>query len=1019
MAEHTDAINLSGSVNIGVVVTGSEKAKSDLNNIDNSVNKKRKVKIDVEVNEKSQEKAQKAIDQSFIARTKNIIKLQNELKKLQDNRNSSSDKTTQKSLDIEIQKNKQLLKLQKERRKLLTPSSSAKSKASELQKQGYSERRINSRARLQQSALKTQQDAAKTAEKEAKRNQAAIDKEYKNITKKLLKAKEKVASLEGTSAVDKSNVSNAKLKAAQKEVDRLTKRRNSYKQRQNVSQSVLNEEHGKLENTQSIDSKKEDAKNLAKARVIDRTNAKIQREQEIAQKKAQREQGAEQKRWQRASETEAVKKQRSTDQSYLAHSRNIDTLNSKLSLNKAVRDYKTDNEKKQIDIENEAIEKNIALQTQRKNAVKASAEAIIKAEEESKKFEQDNLINTEKAVKLAKQQQEDAVSKKATEANKKSQKYTDGQYRQSINEQIKLENDLYKAEQNRDKNTGSKKDQYTKEVASLQTLIDYEEKYREALTATTEAKTRANAKLQKEQEKLEIKRNNSSVADIVKALTEEQKQVGDKYKKNLLGRYSEDEITGLASATGKIEAYASAVEEAKKKYQELIEYTDSHDMSSKDNQTAADKLANNLDKTLKDLGSEKFDSFNTKGSFFKSFSGNLADVRQEVNKLLSGYEEIDQATIKWSTNQKSLTYLMHDSDGVMKKFRLNLEKTADGFNARTVELGKQTGFDKLGDMISNGFSAGANGITKVVDMYASVQDMINYAKQGIDVFTEYDAALTDISYTTEGTKEQISDMGKSYVQLAKDMSTSVEDSMKVASIYANLQTSSEEVMQSVKPTLLLANATGVDASDASDQIQGILEQFDIGTDQAEHVVDVLENVSSNLKEDFGKAINNVTEGVSAVGQTAADAGFTFEQLAAMIGKVSEKTRDSGSEIGNSLKTMLTRISKASSLTDEVDNETISKAAKSLHEVGVEVYEQDGTFRNFLTILSELKEKWNDLSDSQQADDFAWVFGNKYQRTYLIAGNALESCTTIIRKLDYEGLTTQELAVHATKLLSVA
>lgn len=625
-----------------------------------------------------------------------------------------------------------------------------------------------------------------------------------------------------------------------------------------------------------------------------------------------------------------------------------------------------------------------------------------------------------KKKKQEEKKSQEEAKREAKSANKKSQKYTDDQYRQSINEQIKLEKDLYEAEQNRDKNTGSKKDQYTKEVASLQKLIQYEKDYRDALTATTEAKTQADAKLQKEQDKLGIKRDNSSsAADIAKALTEEQKQVGDRYKKNLLGRYSGDEITGLASATGKIEAYASAVEGAKNKYQELVEYTDSHDMSSKDNQTAADKLANNLDKTLKDLGSEKFDSFNTKGSFFKSFSGNLADVRQEVNKLLSGYEEIDQATIKWSTNQKSLTYVMQDTDGIMKKFRLNLEKTADGFNARTIELGKQTGFDKFADMISNGFSAGANGITKVVDMYASVQDMINYAKQGIDVFKEYDAALTDISYTTEGTKEQISAMGKSYVQLAKDMSTSVEDSMKVASIYANLQTSSEEVMQSVKPTLLLANATGADASNASDQIQGILEQFDIGTDQAEHVVDVLENVSSNLKEDFGKAINNVTEGVSAVGQTAADAGFTFEQLAAMIGKVSEKTRDSGSEIGNSLKTILTRISKASSLTDEVDNETISKAAKSLHEVGVEVYEQDGTFRNFLTILGELKEKWDDLSDSQQADDFAWVFGNKYQRTYLIAGNALESCTTIIRKLDYEGLTTQELAVHATKLLSAA
>ena len=607
-------------------------------------------------------------------------------------------------------------------------------------------------------------------------------------------------------------------------------------------------------------------------------------------------------------------------------------------------------------------------------------------------------------------------------------KGSDDSVNKNLRERIKLLNELIPLLNQKenlslepDKNTASLENT-NKEIADriekLQKLNEaYKDLKAQGLAEDFDSSSKIASAIEKNISKLRADR--SSRKDFISNQNKAAQDEKDSFTKTLLSRYDKDEINSLSEATGKIEAYASAVEEAKKKYQGLIEYTDSHDMSSKDNQTAADKLANNLDKTLKDLGSEKFDSFNTKGSFFKSFSGNLADVRQEVNKLLSGYEEIDQATIKWSTNQKSLTYVMQDTDGIMKKFRLNLEKTADGFNARTVELGKQNGFDKLGDMISNGFSAGANGITKVVDMYASVQDMINYAKQGIDVFKEYDAALTDISYTTEGTKEQISAMGKSYVQLAKDMSTSVEDSMKVASIYANLQTSSEEVMQSVKPTLLLANATGVDASSASDQIQGILEQFDIGTDQAEHVVDVLENVSSNLKEDFGKAINNVTEGISAVGQTAADAGFTFEQLAAMIGKVSEKTRDSGSEIGNSLKTMLTRISKASSLTDEVDNETISKAAKSLHEVGVEVYEQDGTFRNFLTILSELKEKWNDLSDSQQADDFAWVFGNKYQRTYLIAGNALESCTTIIRKLDYEGLTTQELAVHATKLLSAA
>lgn len=116
-----------------------------------------------------------------------------------------------------------------------------------------------------------------------------------------------------------------------------------------------------------------------------------------------------------------------------------------------------------------------------------------------------------------------------------------------------------------------------------------------------------------------------------------------------------------------------------------------------------------------------------------------------------------------------------------------------------------------------------------------------------------------------------------------------------------------------------------------------------------------------------KAIDAVSEGVSVAGQIAADAGMSFEQLSAVIGKVAETTRDSGSEIGNSIKTMLTRISKASTMSDEVDNETISAAAAALDEIGVKVYEADGSFRDFTQIISELQQKWDNLTDSQQSN----------------------------------------------------
>ena len=52
--------------------------------------------------------------------------------------------------------------------------------------------------------------------------------------------------------------------------------------------------------------------------------------------------------------------------------------------------------------------------------------------------------------------------------------------------------------------------------------------------------------------------------------------------------------------------------------------------------------------------------------------------------------------------------------------------------------------------------------------------------------------------------------------------------------------------------------------------------------------------------------------------------------------------------------------------DEVSNEDLSNASASLHSVGVEVYNPDGSDRGIITVLSELKSKWNDLTDAQQA-----------------------------------------------------
>ena len=93
----------------------------------------------------------------------------------------------------------------------------------------------------------------------------------------------------------------------------------------------------------------------------------------------------------------------------------------------------------------------------------------------------------------------------------------------------------------------------------------------------------------------------------------------------------------------------------------------------------------------------------------------------------------------------------------------------------------------------------------------------------------------------------------------------------------------------------------------------------------------------------------------------------FAQTASVIAKAMEKTRLDGDQIANGLKTILVRTSKVGKLSDEVDNETLSAASESLHKIGIEVYNLDGSYRQFDVIMSELANKWDSLTDAEKSN----------------------------------------------------
>ena len=248
-----------------------------------------------------------------------------------------------------------------------------------------------------------------------------------------------------------------------------------------------------------------------------------------------------------------------------------------------------------------------------------------------------------------------------------------------------------------------------------------------------------------------------------------------------------------------------------------------------------------------------------------------------------------------------------------------------------------------------------------------VYDIINIFKQGANTLKEFDDSLTKISYTMDMTKSQLDNLGNSVLDMASDMKSSIDDAMQVAQIYANMQTSAEEIQKLSEPTLILSNLSGFDASTVADDIQAASQQFDIAAEDSMHIADVYDYISRNIQVDYSKGLESMAEGLQVAGSTAKQAGLDLEQTTAIIAKAVEKTRLEGSQVGNGLKTILTRLSKVGELSDEVDNETLSKASESLHQIGIEVYNVDGSYRQFDVIMGELAEKWDGLTDAEKSN----------------------------------------------------
>lgn len=446
----------------------------------------------------------------------------------------------------------------------------------------------------------------------------------------------------------------------------------------------------------------------------------------------------------------------------------------------------------------------------------------------------------------------------------------------------------------------------------------------------------------------------------------------------------------------KSENYDTKTNDYKSKVSGFVEQwngiIDSYNSGDIEKMKEAEHAATSLISTMNDFykessKSDKYKKTTSKGTLVEDTVGKVQDINDAKQSLkeLTDYMKLTNKvseTIDTSTGKITQKF-KDDYSGNIITVTSNIDKLNNAL--RTTQKIQSSGSGGSGGSLLGGLKNLVSGnfksiVGEIGSSVANVQILgqaFQQMKDGFNTFLDFNKGLTNISYTMDMSKEQLSSLGSSAVDMAKDLSMSLDNTMDIYQIYANMNTTSKEIQETAKPTAILSNLSGVDASTAADQVQGILQQFHMledgsttAADASMHVVDVLDKISGNIGMDYAKGIKVISDAVQASGQVAYDAGMSYEQLAAVSAKVAERTREDGSSIGNAMKTIITRISKVGSMPEyaaDVSNEDLSQASESLHKVGVEVYNTDGSFRDLDTILSELNAKWDGLTDAQKAN----------------------------------------------------
>jgi len=365
-------------------------------------------------------------------------------------------------------------------------------------------------------------------------------------------------------------------------------------------------------------------------------------------------------------------------------------------------------------------------------------------------------------------------------------------------------------------------------------------------------------------------------------------------------------------------------------------------------------------------------------------------IRATLNKT-DLYKQIDEV----SKNLKPIN--LDVNVGSKSGTTANASKEVDALTAAHVKLApkvKETAkaHDDLGQSLTKAVYKMA--LWKIAgDMLFGTLQKLGEVRQYI---ADLNSELVKMQYVTGATEIEAYKMADAYNGLAASMRVSTLEVAKGSLEWIRQGKTASEALALTRESIYLSKMGNLEAAQATELLTSTLNGFKMEAYEAGTVVDKLLVIDNKYSTSAGE----LALALQRSANTAQVAGLSFDRLTAYIGIVSSVTRKSAESIGNSMKTILTRLTdvKLGKKFDEA-GESISDVEKTLKKFGIEVRDENLQFKDAGVIIDEVARKWETLGNVQKAA-VAKAMGGTWQRENFLT--LMENYDMLDQMLKLEG-----------------